>query len=283
MTGLPRSTFYYRARTRTKQQADSDLRDEIETIALEFSKYGYRRITNQLKLQGWNVNHKRILRIMREEDLLVKPRRHWIKTTDSRHGYRIYPNLIQGVVVSAINQVWVSDITYIRILLGFVYLAVILDAYSRKVIGHHVSAHLDTDLTLQALRMAIAQRKPVPGTIHHSDQGVQYAATDYVQELQAQGFHISMSRKGNPYDNAKAESFFKTLKNEEVYLWDYETLADVQRRIPFFLEAVYNQKRLHSSLGYLPPAVFEAHIVKEQKAQNLNPLASGYSNLPVQP
>jgi len=278
MTGLPRSTFYYRARNKAKLKSDSDLRDKIETIALEWTKYGYRRITHELKQQGWKVNHKRVLRIMREEDLLVRPKRNWIKTTDSGHEYQTYPNLVKDRVVNAINQVWVADITYIRILLGFVYLAIILDAYSRKVIGYAISEGLDTSLTLQALKMAITQREPIPGIIHHSDQGVQYAATGYVQKLQAYGFQISMSRKGTPYDNAKAESFFKTLKTEEVYLWEYETLADVQRRIPYFIQAVYNQKRLHSALGYLPPEVFE-QIVKEQK---LNPLASGYSNLSVQ-
>jgi putative transposase len=278
MTGLPRSTFYYRGRNKAKLKSDSDLRDKIETIALEWTKYGYRRVTHELKQQGWKVNHKRVLRIMREEDLLVRPKKNWIKTTDSGHEYQVYPNLVKDMVVNAIDQVWVADITYIRILLGFVYLAIILDAYSRKVIGYAISEGLDTDLTLQALKMALTQRQPIPGIIHHSDQGVQYAATGYVQELQTQGFQISMSRKGTPYDNAKVESFFKTLKTEEVYLWEYETLADVQHRIPYFIQAVYNQKRLHSALGYLPPEVFE-QIVKEQK---LNPLASGYSNLSVQ-
>jgi len=169
-------------------------------------------------------------------------------------------------VVTTTNQVWVADITYIQILLGFVYLAVILDAFSRKAIGYSISNRLDTELTLQALRMAIAQRKPRQGIIHHSDQGIQYAATNYIQELQNHGFLISMARKGNPYENALAESFLKTLKPEEVYLWENETLADVQRRIPYFIEAVYHQKRLHSTLGYLPPDEFE-QLVKEQKLQ----------------
>jgi len=203
---------------------------------------------------------------MREGNLLVRPRRQWVRTTDSKHGYPIYPNLVKDLVVTTTNQVWVADITYIQILLGFVYLAVILDAFSRKAIGYSISNRLDTELTLQALRMAIAQRKPRQGIIHHSDQGIQYAATNYIQELQDHGFLISMAHKGNPYENALAESFLKTLKPEEVYLWENETLADVQRRIPYFIEAVYHQKRLHSALGYLPPDEFE-QLVKEQKLQ----------------
>jgi len=277
MIKISKSTFYYYPKNKDKIKEDTDLLDRIETIALDFPRYGYRRITQQLKREGSIVNHKRVLRIMRESSLLVKPKRHWIKTTDSNHKYPVYPNLIKNLVVSNINQVWLSDITYIRLLLGFVYLAVILDAFSRKVIGYCVSKHLDVQLTLQALRMAISQRQPEPGVIHHSDQGIQYAATDYIQELKDHGFLVSMSRKGNPFDNATVESFIKTLKTEEVYLWEYEIMEDAQKRIPYFLEAVYNQKRLHSSLGYLPPDEFE-QIVKEQKNE---PLVSEYSNLSV--
>jgi transposase InsO family protein len=177
--------------------------------------------------------------------------------------------LIKDLVVSGINQLWVADITYIRILTAFVYLAVILDAFSRKAIGYALSMKIDTQLTLRALKMAIAARRPGPGCIHHSDQGVQYASTDYVKELEAHSLRISMARQGNPYDNALAESFMKTLKHEEVYLWDYETFSDVQKRIPFFIEEVYNKKRLHSSIGYLPPQEFEERLF--EKERNLTP------------
>jgi transposase InsO family protein len=197
---------------------------------------------------------------MRERGLFAKKTRRFVKTTDSDHPYPVYPNLIKGLNVTEVNQVWVADITYIRIVASFVYLAVILDLYSRKAIGYAISRSLDTGLSLAALQMAIAARNPRAGLIHHSDQGVQYAAHDYVDVLKNHEIAISMSRKGNPYDNAFAESFMKTLKTEEVYLWEYRTLDDVQRRIPYFIEDVYNQKRLHASLDYMPPNEFEATL-----------------------
>jgi transposase InsO family protein len=194
---------------------------------------------------------------MRGSDLLCQVKRKWVKTTDSNHRFPVFPNLIKGMVISRLNQVWVADITYIRILTGFVYLAVILDAFSRRALGYAISTSIDTALTLKALRMAITNRHPGAGVIHHSDQGVQYASHEYVDELKDRGFEISMSRKGNPYDNAMMESFFKTLKYEEVYLCEYKTLADVENRLPYFIEQVYNLKRLHSALGYRPPNEFE--------------------------
>ena len=198
---------------------------------------------------------------MREKGWTCRPRKkRWITTTNSNHDCTIYPNLIKDLAIRAINQVWVADITYIHILTCFVYLATILDAYSRKAIGYALSRHIDTNLTLNALRMAIEERQPHQGCIHHSDRGVQYASCEYVKELTFYGFQISMSRKGNPYDNAYAESFIKTLKSEEVHLWEYRTMEDVQKRIPYFIEDVYNQKRLHSSLGYRPPCEFEAML-----------------------
>jgi len=243
---------------------EADLRDKIEAICLEFPGYGYRRVTKQLEHDHRRVNHKKVLRIMRESDLLCRVKRKKVKTTKSTHRFPRHPNLIKGKVISHLNQVWLADITYIRIRTGFVYLAAILDAYSRKVIGYAVSTALETALTLEALKMAIARRQPVPGAIHHSDQGVQYASDEYVAELQSYGFLISMSRTGSPYENAMMESFFKTLKYEEVYLCEYETYADVMERIPYFLEAVYNQKRLHSGIGYLSPEEFERWLLNQQ-------------------
>ena len=279
--GISRSSFYYKPKAGPKlKKTDADLLDRIETICLEFPRYGYRRVTWQLKREEWRVNHKRVLRLMRESDLLCRVKRRWVKTTDSRHPFHRYPNLIKGLIVSRLNEVWLADITYIRIRNGFVYLAAILDAFSRKVIGYAVSPHLDTALTLEALRMAIRGRQPRSGVTHHSDQGVQYASTEYIQELQSQGFLISMSRTGNPYDNAMMESFFKTLKYEEVYLCEYETMEDVVARLPHFIKEVYNNKRLHSGIGYRSPDDFE-----ELLAINQNKVVSCQTllTLPVQP
>jgi putative transposase len=257
--GLGRSTYYYCFRKKSMQakKEEADLRDRIEKLVVEFARYGYRRVTYQLRREGYKVNHKRVARMMREHSLQCQVKRRWVKTTDSDHGYRIYPNLIKGLKVTGRNQVWVADITYIRILTGFLYLAVVLDLFSRKVIGWAFSEQIDAQLTVAALRMALEERGAVEGCIHHSDRGVQYACHDYVEQLEAAKMRISMARKGNPYDNAAAESFMKTLKYEEVYLWDYHSLEDVKRRIPYFLQEVYNHKRLHSALGYVTPEEFE--------------------------
>ena len=260
---LPRSSYYYRPRSLEDSPEEEALTDRIEEIAEEFPRYGYRKVTAQLHREGLLVNHKKIQRVMQERGLGVKRRRRFVKTTDSDHAYPVYPNLIKEHVLTGVNQVWVADLTYIRITMAFVYLAVILDLYSRKAIGYGLSDQIDTHLSLTALHMALQRRNPPPGVIHHSDRGVQYAAHEYIDVLRAYQFQISMSRKGNPYDNAVVESFMKTLKTEEVYLWEYQTMADVQRRLPYFIEDVYNQKRLHASLGYRPPVEYEAMLVAE--------------------
>ncbi len=254
---VSRSWYYERG-----DQADPEdiaLRDEIERILLEFSGYGYRRVTRELARRGWPVNHKRVLRIMREEALLCQIKKHFVVvTTNSRHGFPVYPNLLSEVTLSAPDQAWVADFTYIRLRSAFVYLAAILDAFSRRCVGWHLSREMNAQMTSRALQQAIAERCPLPGLIHHSDRGVQYASHEYIEHLQAIGARISMSAVGNPYDNAKAESFFKTLKQEEVYLKEYNSFADAEQNLTTFIEKVYNEKRLHSSLGYVPPAEFEA-------------------------
>jgi putative transposase len=264
---LPRSSYYYNSKKQEQFPEDQVLISRIEEITEEFPKAGYRKVTRQLHREAVPVNHKKVHRIMREKGLLVKKTKRFVRTTDSNHPYPVYPNLTKGLRVTSLNQVWVADITYIRIAVGFVYLAVILDLCSRKAIGYAISLNIDTALSLSALRMAIQNRNPPAGVIHHSDRGVQYAAHDYVDELKSHGFQISMSRSGNPYDNAFAESFMKTVKTEEVYLWEYRTLDDVLRRLPYFIEQVYNQKRLHASLDYVPPTEYEAMLINQlQKA-----------------
>ena len=256
-------SWYYEHSSQPENDAEEiALRDEIERIILEFAGYGYRRVTHALKRAGWQVNHKRVLRIMREESLLCHLKKRFVvMTTNSRHGLPVYPNRLAELVLTAPDQAWVADLTYIRLHSAFVYLACILDAFSRRCVGWYLSRDMTTQLTLAALQLAIELRHPPPGLIHHSDRGVQYASHEYVEQLEQIGAHISMSSVGNPYDNAKAESFFKTLKLEEVYLKEYESFADAEANLEQFIEQVYNTKRLHSSLGYVPPAEFEANYM----------------------
>jgi len=255
---------YYRLRgTPCKADPDLEFRNQIQEITLEMPSYGYRRITHELWRRGVRVNHKKVLRLMRKDNLLCLRKRKFLRTTDSQHGFKVYPNLVTDLVVNDVNQLWVADITYIRLLREFVYLAVILDAFSRRLIGWSLGYTLEAELTLAALRRALSKRRFRPGLIHHSDRGVQYASTEYIDLLKEHEIRISMSRKGNPYDNARAESFIKTFKYEEVYLFEYRDMADAKDRIGHFLERVYNEKRLHSALGYLPPAEFEQKYIQK--------------------
>lgn len=246
---------------RERADDDLDLRDEIQRIALEFDCYGRPRITAELKRRGWEVNHKRVGRILREDNLLCLRRRKFVVTTDSNHNFRVYPNLAAEMELTGIDQLWRADITYIRLETEFVYLAVVLDAYSRRVIGWALDRHLEDDLTIAALKMALRRRAPSDGLTHHSDRGVQYASNDYTGLLKDHGVRISMSRRGNPYDNAACESFMKTLKYEEVYRQEYRDLAEARASIERFIEKIYNGKRLHSALGYRPPVEFERSLL----------------------
>jgi transposase InsO family protein len=234
-----------------------DLRDDIQRIALAWPSYGRPRITAELRRQGWTVNPKLVYRLMREDNLLCVRKRKFVVTTDSNHTRKVYPNLARGMILTATDQLWRADITYIRLRDEFVFLAVILDAYSRRVIGWALDRTMEDSLTLTALRIALSRRVVEAGLVHHSDRGSQYASNDYTDLLKANGILFSMSRKGNPWDNAACESFMKTLKYEEVLRNEYRDLADARASIREFLEKVYNQKRLHSALGYLPPAEFE--------------------------
>jgi putative transposase len=269
LAGVGRAGFYRYPPDPPGPDPDPELGDALQRIALEFPSYGWRRVTAELERKGFAVYRR-----MRQDNLLCLRRRKFVVTTDSDHGLTVYPNLARTLILTGLDQLWVADVTYIRLEAEFVYLAVILDAFSRRVVGWALDRSLETELTLEALRMALARRRPAPGLVHHSDRGVQYASRDYTQLLQDHGVRISMSRKANPWDNAACESFIKTLKYEEVYRTEYRDLAEAGAGIGAFLEKVYNQKRLHSALGYLAPAEFERGLLaqtnKEAAARHLS-------------
>ncbi len=265
-----RSSFYrFDAEAAPGPGADMDLRDALRRIAVEMPSYGRRRITAELRRRGWTVNSKKVHRLMREDNLLCVRRRKFVVTTDSKHGRKIYPNRARDIASTALDQLWIADITYIRLRDEFVFLAVILDAFSRRVIGWALDRTLEDSLTLAALRLALSHRTVQPGLVHHSDRGSQYASGDYTDLLKDNDIEISMSRKANPWDNAACESFMKTLKYEEIYRNEYRDLGEARSGIAEFLEKVYNKKRLHSALGYLPPAEFEAQHQKDAASRQL--------------
>lgn len=258
--GVSRASYYRDWAGRAPGAEEAELRDLVQRLALSHRFYGYRRVTELVRRQGWSANRKRIAKILREDNLLALRRPAFRPaTTDSRHGWRVWPNLARHLLPTTVNQLWVADITYVRLAEAFVYLAVILDAFSRKVVGWAMEDHLRASLALKALQMAIESRQVIPGgLVHHSDRGVQYACGDYIARLQDAGIQPSMSRIACPYDNAMAESFMKTLKAEEVNGQAYRDLAHARAEISGFIETVYNRQRLHSALGYLSPEEYEA-------------------------
>jgi len=267
VAGFSRAGYYRFLDPGKPAVADMELRDAVQKIALEWPIYGSRRMVRELTDRGWQVNRKRVQRLMREDNLLCVAKRKFVVTTDSAHGLKVYPNRAASMILTGVGQLWVADITYIRLEEEFVYLAVILDAYSRRVIGWHLDDGLDDSLTLAALGMALQPRSVQPGLVHHSDRGVQYASGDYTDLLKANGIDISMSRKANPWDNAMCEAFMKTLKYEEVYRTEYRNMVHARTAIGEFLEKIYNEKRLHSALDYRSPAQFERTLGTRTKPE----------------
>ncbi len=268
LSGVSRAGFYRHWEESAPQQADTALRDAIQQVIVERRFYGYRRVQRELRQRGQWVNAKRVLRLMREDNLLcLRTRRFVPATTDSHHGWRVWPNLARGLVTGNLNQLWVADITYVRLQEEFVYVAVVLDAHSRRVIGWSVARHLGASVAVEALRMALAERKPAPGLIHHSDRGIQYACSDYLTLLTEHGVQPSMSRVGNPYDNAKAESFMKTLKQEQVRGNRWRDLEALRNDLKTFFQITYNLERLHSALDYQTPAAFEQQLLSARKVE----------------
>jgi putative transposase len=265
--GVSRASFYrFDEETTKRVDRDMDLRDAIQRIALKWPSYGRPRITAELKPQGWKAGPNRVRRIMREDNLLCVRKRKFLVATDSNHDRQVYPNLKSEMELSGINQLWVADITYIRLEAEFVYLAVVIDAFSRRVIGWALDRTLEDDLPIEALRIAFDRRQPAFGLVHHSDRGSQYASCDYTDLLKAHGCQISMSHKASPWENGGCESWMKTLKYEEVFRQEYRDLAEARNCLERFIEKVYNQQRLHSALDYRPPAEFEQAWLAQQHA-----------------
>jgi putative transposase len=261
LAGVSRAGFYRGLEASYGVQQDMELRSEMQRIAVQNRRnYGYRRMGIELEKRGFYVNHKRVLRLMREDNLLAVRRRKLVRTTQSNHSLPIYLNLARRMKLTVLNQLWVADITYIRLPTEFVFLAVVLDAYSRKVIGWALERYMTTTLVLTALRQALRERQPPLGLVHHSDQGIQYASAEYVQVLEQHGMLLSMSRAGNPYDNATCESWIKTLKVEEIYVHQYQDLEHLRSQAAEFIEQYYNRSRLHSALGYHSPEEFERQL-----------------------
>jgi putative transposase len=280
MAAVSRAGYYRSWRKKEPRIEETALRDAIQREALSRRhRGGYRPITRALKSNGWVVNHKRVLRLMREDNLLSIRRRRFVVTTDSDHGWRIYPNLACRMIVTDINQLWVADITYVRLQQEFIYLAVILDVYSRRVVGWGLSRRLERQVAQQALEMALTERRPLRGLVHHSDRGVQYASGDYVKRLESSGITISMSRPGNPWDNAWAESFIKTLKVEEINGQRYRNFDHAKTCIGTFIEEVYNQQRMHSALDYRSPIEFEDGL--RNTRQEVLPKTARVSTAPI--
>lgn len=259
---VSRAGFYRSLQERAPESAEMEVRGAIQEIALAHRRrYGYRRVTAELGRRGMRVNHKRVCRLMREDNLLGVQKRAFVVTTDSEHELEVYLNLASRMKLTGINQLWVADITYIRLKTEFVYLAVILDRFSRKVVGWALDRTLAARLARTALEKAIAEREPPPGVVHHSDRGLQYAAREYVEVLRQHQMIPSMSRPANPYDNASCESFMRTLKREEIYANDYRDLEHLRTNVEAFIEQYYNRCRLHSALGYKPPEEFEQGLI----------------------
>lgn len=266
---VSRAGFYRWLTAEAPAEEEMEVRAAIHEVALQHrGRYGYRRVSRELRRRGLVVNHKRVARLMREDNLLAVQPRAWVQTTDSDHELKVYLNLAARMQLTGINQLWVADITYIRLRAEFVYLSVVLDAWSRKVVGWSLGRSLAAALTVSALQQAIAQRQPLPGLVHHSDRGSQYACREYVGLLESHNMLPSMSRPANPYDNASCESFMRTLKREEIYASTYRDLEDLRAHIEEFIEHYYNRVRLHSALGYLPPEEFEQAAAQPAQTGN---------------
>jgi len=273
---ISRASFYRQLEEQGTASLDQELRVLIQRAALAHRYYGYRRIARLLRRQGRPVNAKKVRRLMHEDNLLANRRRKFVATTDSEHGYRVYPNLAKRVVLGAVDQLWVADITYVRLAEEFVYLAVVLDAYSRRVVGWALDRSLESRLALTALDRASAARQPGAGLVHHSDRGTQYASNEYVRRLESIGAWISMSRAGRPWENGKCESFMRTLKREEIEARPYRNLEELERNLEEFIETIYNRERLHSALGYRSPMEFEQQPEPRPESERWLPAAVSF-------